>query len=357
MKKVFKILMVIALVMLINPVIAKADVNEGLFRADYDITVNDEMEGSGFIAGNTVAINNKINGILFGAGYTVNVTGESDYAFVAGNIINLNGASFKDGFVAGQTLELNDVKVDRDLYAAGQNIKVSGNVGRNLFVAGSDVVIDGVVNGNLYVDGTNITINSDTVVNGKLIYNEDANIVTSKDAIITATETYKNKSVSTETETEVSLGAKILSKVISTAVSLLNILVVGLLMVLIIPNLFKRLREMETNKILPSLAWGLLILIAVPIVSIIALITYVGVSAGIILLVLYFVFMYISTILSTYTITSLILKDKVKNPYLVLLIGLTCLYVIKLIPFLGGLVTFGFICIGLGLIIYLIKRK
>ena len=67
--------------------------------------------------------------------------------------------------------------------------------------------------------------------------------------------------------------------------------------------------------------------------------------------------MYISTILSTYTITSLILKDKVKNPYFILLIGLPCLYLIKLIPFLGALVSFVMICLGLGLLTTLIKRK
>ena len=128
-------------------------------------------------------------------------------------------------------------------------------------------------------------------------------------------------------------------------------------MVLIIPSLFKKLREIEANRLLPSFAWGLLILIAVPIVALIALITYVGVSAGIIATVLYGVLVYISTILSTYVITSLILKDKVKNPYFILLIGLPCLYVIKLIPFLGGLISFAMICLGLGLLTNLIKRK
>ena len=356
MKKIFKILMVIALVLLINPVIGHAEVNKDLFKADYDITVNEEMDGSSFIAGNSVAINNKINGILFGAGNTVNVNGESEYAFVAGNIINLNGSSFKDGFVAGQMIEINDANVLRDLYVAGQNIKITGSVGRNLFVAGSDVVIDGVINGDVYVDATNLTINSDAVIKGKLKYNEDTKEIISKDASIGYTETYKNKT-NTEVDAKASLGSIILNKVINTLLNLLNILVVGLLMVLLIPNLFKKLKELEANKLLPSFAWGLLILIVLPIIALILMITYIGVATSIISIVLYFVLMYISTILSTYYVTSLLLKDKVKNPYLVLLIGLSCLYIIKLIPFIGGLTTFAMICLGMGLITNLIKRR
>ncbi len=357
MKKIYKIFMVLALVIFICPLTTKAYTQDGLFRADYDVTVNDEMQGSGFIAGNTVAINNKINGILFGAGYTVNVTGESDYAFVAGNILNIKGASFKDGFIAGQIIKVENVNAIRDMYIAGQKINLTGNVGRNLYVAGEDVVIDGVIAGNVYVDSSNITINSNAVINGKLVYNEDSKVVISKDANLNSKETYKNKSASIEVDPKVSFGSTIISKLIDTATSLLNILAVGLLMVLLIPALFKKLKEIEANRLLPSFAWGLLILIAVPIVSLIAIITYVGISTGIIATVLYGVLVYISTIISAYTVTSLILKDKVKNPYLVLLIGLSCLYIIKLIPFLGGLTTFAFICLGLGLLTNLIKRK
>ena len=58
-----------------------------------------------------------------------------------------------------------------------------------------------------------------------------------------------------------------------------------------------------------------------------------------------------------FIITSLALKDKVKNPYFILLIGLPILYIIKLIPFVGGLVTFVFLCLGIGLLTNIIKRK
>ena len=358
MKKIFKFLMVIALLAFVRPVnaeVVNAD-NEGLFRADYSITVNDKMEGSGFVAGNTVNINNEVDGILFGAGNFVNVTSKCDYMFVGGNAVNINGGEFTDGFIAGQAVEIRDVKAARDLYVAGSNIKITGNVGRNLFIAGSDVVIDGVINGNVYIDATNITINSYTNINGNLKYNEDAELTVSKEAVIGSKSTYKSNN-SVNYTGEDTMKGMIINKLLNTLFNYLNMLVVGLLMVLIIPRLFTKLREIDNNRLLPSFAWGLLILVAVPVAVLVLLFSYIGMSAAFVVMALYGILVYIATIFSTFKITSAILKEKVKNPYLVLLIGLTCLYLIKLLPFVGGLISFALICLGLGLLTNIIKRK
>ena len=359
MRKIFKFLMVIALITFVRPIVASAEsVDLGLFKADNSITVTERMEGSGFVAGNMVTVNNEVDGMLFAAGNVVNVSSRSDYMFAAGSQLNITDASFKDGFVAGSIIEFNNVAVDRDLYVAGQKITLKGNVGRNAYIAGDNVIIDGIIGGDLYVDASSIVINSNTVVNGTLSYNEDTEVTISKDAMVTSTSTYKNVSTnSNPIDVNVSFGTTFVSKLISKLISLVNILLVGLLMVLLIPSLFKKLSQIEVNKLLPSFAWGLLILIVGPILALIAMLTYVGIATGMITGVIYGLLLYLSTIFSTFVVTSLILKNKVKNPYLILLIGLPCLYIIKLIPFLGGLVSFGFLCLGLGLLTNLIKRK
>lgn len=357
MKKIFKLLMVIALVVFVKPTLVFADSDTGLMRANDSITVNDKMDGTGFVAGNVVTVNNEVDGMLFAAGNVVNVASKSDYMFAAGSSLNISGSTFRDGFFAGSVLEFTNIDVTRDLYVAGQKVSIEGTIGRNLFVAGDEVIIDGVINNDVYVDATTLVINSNAKINGKLSYNEDAKTTFSKDSLIGSKTTYKNNSNDISIDTKALTGTRIVTKLINTLVSLLNILVVGLLMVLLIPNLFKKLREVEAKRLLPSFAWGLLVLVTAPIIAILAMFTYVGVATGLIATVLYIILLYIGSIFSTYVITSLLLKDKVKNPYLVLLIGLPCLYVIKLIPFVGGLVSFGLLCIGLGLLINIIKRK
>ena len=360
MKKIIKYLLVIAIVAFINPSISHAEVarvNNGLFQADYSITVNENMKGSGFVAGNSVIINNEVDGILFAAGNVLNVSNKSDYVFLAGSNVDLKESTFKDGFIAGSFINLEGIKAERDLYVAGQSIKIDGTIGRNLFIGGSDVVIDGVIENDLYVDATTLTINSNAKINGNLKYNDDADITISKDAIINSKTTYKNTSKTNSIDSSNFTKTVIINKFLDTLTNLFNMLVLGLLMVLLIPALFNKLKEIKANRLLPSLAWGVLILVSVPIIALIAIITYVGISTGLVLGAIYGILVYISTIISTYVITSLILKDKVKNPYLILLIGLPCVYIIKLIPFIGGLTSFALLCLGLGLLTNIYKRK
>ena len=87
------------------------------------------------------------------------------------------------------------------------------------------------------------------------------------------------------------------------------------------------------------------------------MITVVGLSTGIVTLILYGVLMYLSTIFASYKLTSALLGNKIKNDYLLLLIGLAAVFIIKLIPFLGGLCSFILVCLGIGLVLSLYKRK
>lgn len=354
MKKYFKILLI--LLMFSFTTVYAETINDGLFRADDTLVVNENLAGTSFLAGNSVTVNNNVDGILFAAGNILNVNNTSDYAFVAGSSLNLTGASFKDGFIAGSIINIKGSNIERDLYVAGGQINLESNVGRNAYIAGSEVVIDSTINGDLEVDGSNITINSNARIIGTLKYNEDANITISKDASIANTETYVNKSIDIDTP-KVSFGTMIISKITSGLFSLFNLLVVGLLLVLLFPRVFKKIKEIENAKILSSLAWGLLVVIVVPIVSLLVMITVVGLSTGIITLILYGVLMYLSTIFASYKLTAALLGNKIKNDYLLLLIGLAAVFIIKLIPFLGGLCSFMLVCLGIGLVLSIYKRK
>ena len=352
MKKLFSLLLIL---FAFSATSVYADVNKDLVKAGDSVSVNEKMNGTSFVAGQTVTVDNQIDGILFAAGNTVNVGSLSDYAFVAGANLNVTNATFKDGWLAGSVVNLSNSTVERDLYAAGQTITIDSTIGRNAFLAGQDIVIKAPINGDVYIDGQNITIESGVVIGGKLKYNEDANIVISKDATAPRVEAYKN--IDANIKTEKSLGETIVAKVLDALLSFLNLLVVGLLMMLLLPKLFKKIKEIESNKILPDLAWGLLVLIAAPIVAVLLMFTMVGLSTGLIVIGVYVLLAYLATIISSYKLSSLLLENKIKNDYLLLIIGLAAAFIIKLIPFVGGLVSFLLLCLGLGLTVSLYKRK
>lgn len=351
MKKFFRVLLILIAFSFTSVHAASTD----LFRTNDNVFVEENLAGSSFVAGNKVDVKADINGILFAAGNNATVSGKSDYAFIAGNIIKIDNASFKDGFIAGSDISISNSTIERDLYVAGNIISITNNIGRSAYIAGSDITIDGVINGDLHVEGNNITINSNTIINGRLSYNEDATITFSKDAKILGETTKIKSNNNFESKFKV---ATIGSKLLDALTSFLNILVVGLISILLFPSLFKKIKEIENKKLLSAFGFGLLTLIVCPIAAVFVMITIAGLSLGLISLVLYFIAIYVSTIFSTYKLSSLVFGNKIKNDYLLMIVGLLIVSLIKLIPILGGLCSFILLCLGLGIIItQIFKRK
>lgn len=350
MKKFFKILLILIAFSFTSVHAASTD----LFRTNDNVLVEENLAGSGFVAGNKIDLKADIDGILFAAGNSATISGKSDYAFIAGNIVKVDGASFRDGFIAGSDISISNSKIERDLYVAGNIINITNNIGRSAYVTGNDITIDGVINGDLHVEGNVITINSNTIINGRLSYNEDATITLSKDAKVLG-ETTKIKS-NNNFESNFKI-ATFGSKLLDAFTSFLNMLVIGLISILLFPSLFKKIKEIENKKLFASFGFGLLTLIVCPIAALFIMITIAGFSLGLILLVLYFIGVYVSTILSAYKLSNLAFGNKIKNDYLLMIVGLLIVSLIKLIPIIGGLCSFILLCLGLGIVVNLIFQR
>ena len=347
MKKYFKVLLVL-IMFIAMPVFASSN---DLLRADDSVSVNEELNGSSFIAGNSVDVDSKVNGILFAAGNQVTTSGESEYAFAAGNYVKLKSEKFIDGFIAGNIIDINDVEVQRDIYAAGSSINYKGVIGRNAVFAASSVVISGTVKGNLTIYASTITIDSDAVIEGTLKYSSDSKVNISNSAKVGYTEV---EEVKTKSASKVST---IKSKITDSLLSLMNILVIGLVMMLLLPKVFEKIAKLNEKNIFRSLGFGALALLAVPIASLLCITTVIGMSTGVILLGLYFICIYISTVFTSYYVSNMILGKKIKNRFLIYLIGAVAITILKLIQFISIIVYIGSLCIGLGILVNLLFNK
>ena len=348
MKRYFKVLLVLIMFMAM-PVFASSN---DLFRADESVSVNEELNGSSFIAGNTVDVDSKVNGILFSAGNQVNTAGESEYAFIAGNYVKLDDQKFIDGFVAGNIIEIKALEVQRDLYVAGSTITFSGNVGRNMLITGGNVTIKGIVKGDLTIYSDTINIESDAIIEGALKYASNSKVTISKSAKVgyTEIEEVKDSKYSSVSKT-------FLSKVTDSILSLMNILVIGLLMMLIMPKTFEKIAKQDEKNILSNLGFGAVALLAAPIAAAICITTLVGMSTGLILLALYIICIYVSTVFTGYYLSNIFFKKKIKNKFLIYLVGAVIITILKLIPFISILVTICSLCIGLGIVVSLIFNR
>lgn len=351
-KKIYAILIALIAIASIN-VYAKTD---NAFFADDTVSVRNDINTTSFVAGNNVDVSSNVDGLNFVAGNVVNVSSSQDYAFVAGNIVTLTNVSAKDVFVAGSLVKVNESSL-RDLYAIGETVKIDTDVDRNVYVAGENITINSTINGDVNVAADNITIGDNAVINGKLIYNDDANIELGKNASVESTKTYKS-SAKVDVEVEVNPVAIVIGQITAKLMSFVSMLLISLLLISLNKKVFKEIKKIDKDagNIAKTALFGFALLVGLPVAAIILLITVIGLPISIISLLLYGILIYLSITATTYFLSSWLLKDKIKNEYLQFTVTLLAIYVLKMLPLIGGLVGFASLILGLGIYVTLFSK-
>ena len=100
-----------------------------------------------------------------------------------------------------------------------------------------------------------------------------------------------------------------------------------------------------------SLGFGVGVLAGVPVAVVVAAITLVGIPASLMLLAVYLTAIYLAKVWVGAFLGQILLKPAgaTKSDWLLgLLLGLLILTIVEFIPYLGGLVRLGVVCLGLG---------
>lgn len=346
MKKYIKYLLtlIICLTVSITTINAKSYIKD-LFQTGENISIDNELDGTAFIAGNTVELNQKINGIGFVAGNDLDINSNQEYIFGAGATININSDIEKDLFLAGETINIKEnSNLKRDAYIFTDSIDIEGNVERNVYIYATTVNLKGNFNGNVVISAMEINVDENAKISGTLKYNEEATINKLNDTI--KTKTYK-------VEADNITFKEYITEFIS---SYIHIVVLGIVLIFICESLFKKsLKQIENGgKNIASLCGkGFLILVGVPIIAMMLLFSGAFVSVGIVGAIIYGILVYCSHIFTAYFIANLLDKKYFKknmNSYLLIIIGLFIIYIIGIIPIIGGVISFISIILGLGIV-------
>ena len=346
MKRYLKYLLVLLIVftLSVNIVEAKSYIKD-LFKTGDKIKIEEELDGTAFIAGDKVEINNKINGISFIAGNELNINFAQDYIFGAGTTIKINDNIEKDAFIIGEKIFIDDnTKFGRDAYILADTLTIKGTIDRNIYVYATKVNIEGNINGNIVVSALELNIDKDAKILGILKHNEDAKIKGLKDDI--------------ESKTFKINATKLTFKEYLTnfITSYIHITLLAIVLVFVCEGIFKKIlkytKELSFKQTVILCGKGFLILIGVPIIAMMLLFSGAFVSVGVIGAIIYGILIYISNIFTAYLLADILDKKIFKNnmnSYLLMIIGLFIIYVLSMIPLIGGLITFISMLLGLGI--------
>lgn len=333
----------------------------GWFTGDV-IQIDGEVQGTTFAAGEQIIINGRIDGALFAAGQRVLINGEvTGNIYGAGELVRFEGDAEREVFLAGETVVIEEgAVVGRDGYAAGMNVIMNGDVARHLMGAGETVIINGSVSGDADLRVESLTLNNTSEIGGDLTYESPTEASIASDAVISG-ETDWTESEVWQRGPRLTPQSRLLLRGIFLIWSLLSALVVWLIIRLVSPLFWEeRIRPVESQA-LKTVGAGGLVLFGIPVLSLLLMITVIGIPMGVILLIVYGLTLYLARIVTAVLIGNMIIRRVGQLTFwtelLQVLIGLLIIEILSLIPVVNILVGLVVVVIGLGAISLSIRRS
>lgn len=303
---------------------------------------------------------------IFMAGNNQTVDKDIDRdVMISGSQVRTASSIAGDAYIAGGQIDINGM-IDGNLIVAGGNVTVSGKVSKNVIVAGGQVRIEETaeVGGYVLAGGGTVSLMghflgpvkvgaASLIVGEKAILEGNLEADVSKSEVALSSKINGEKKINIyetkQTERQVNQWRQL--GFVKEIFSFLG----KLLILLIVVKFFsQKIKEINfKNSILLTIGLGLVFLIVTPFLVFILMTTMVAIPLSLIILAIYLVSLYLSGIVVSILVGNFISKKgylKTNNHYLQGLIGLLLLTLVGLIPFVGGLIKFVVLLLGLGVI-------
>jgi cytoskeletal protein CcmA (bactofilin family) len=317
-------------------------------------TVNDDL----YFASGNATLDGNVNGDVFGAGGHITVNGNvAQDAVVVGGQLAVRGNVADDLRVAGGQVELSG-KVGDDLFVSGGKVYITSDakIGGNVYVAGGQVVIDGIVTGDVYGASGDLQING--TIHGHVKLAGDK-VFVGRTAVLDKGLWYRSGH-----EAEVQAGAQIVGPIqfvnskpqmprnkemgevffaivkILVVLKFLMLVAMALVLVLVFPTIPATISERTLGQFWHTVLVGFVVAVMVPICCILLGITLVGLPIAIIMGLVYIIWMILAKVFGAIMLGALIhqLITKVAAPavnWKTALVGVVAWCILGVVPVIG----------------------
>lgn len=343
-----------------RPRVAKNEVVDGtVIATGDDIVIEGSVHGDIICAGKSVTISGRVEGDIMCAGSTIKISGP-----VLGDV-RVAGSSIEIANEVGNVTALGDTvtftpmaRVGRDIILAAQNVNVESHTGRDIFGAVKNLTLSSTVGGHVRVWGDAVTLRTSAVIAGSLIYTSPNSAVIEKANAVKGQVDHIQPAVTNP------VARSAMTQLLFSLFWFVSMALLGGVLLMLHPRLLLLTSARIHGKLWASVGWGVVGLIGVPMVALVAMVTFVGVPLGVFILLVWLVALLLAQLLAAHALGLWLLqKFQVAMAmrlqyFLSLLIGLLILALLGVIPVVGPLVSFVALLAGLGsLATYFSGRK
>jgi len=330
-----------------------------LFATGQTVQIDGVVEGDVYCAGKTILVKGSIGGDVICAGQMVEVDGTvAGSVRVAGQTVVLNGYIGRNVTGLGQTISVGSAStVNGDVISAGQTITLGGVVRQGLAAAGDTVLVNGTIGGDTNFAVNRLQLGETAKISGKLTYEseKDAVIATGASVGTIVKQPMRKNRESWQNPREKLpklLGAMRKPWPVSAVGSIITFFLLSVVFIFLFPGKTERVVDAIAASPARSVIMGLLAFVITPIVFVTLVITIIGIPLAILLILLFALMVFVSKLFVALwvgrKIQSLFMKKKGENWYLGAAIGVTVSYLVFHLPYVGWLVSFIAVLIGMG---------
>lgn len=341
--------------------------------------VERDLGGDHFAAGCPVRIDKPVQGDVFLAGCSIDVDGTVDGdALVAGGTVRLNAPIGQSLYAAGGQLTVN-ANVARNARIAGGQVALESRaqVAGNVLIAGGDVRIDGAVKGYVRAAGGRVRINGP--VGGDVIATAGA-VELGPNARIAGQLRYaSSEEIKRDAAAQVQGGVQRMQleggwPVPDEAersvgrrggwVWSIGLMVIAAVLAGTFPDFYAGVALTLRTRGWMSLLLGFIALVCIPVAALILMFTLIGVPLALLAIALYLALLlvgYVSTGIGIGAWALVKLKaDRAEAKWWRIgaaVLGVLAISLLGRLPYLGGLVVFGALLIGLGVLLLQVRTR
>jgi hypothetical protein len=325
------------------------DLGTDRFAAGQNITIASPVIGDLLATGRQVLVDAKVGGDAAAAGGTVRLNGTiSDNAYAAGGEVFLNSTISRNARLAGGTVELApSSRIEGGASIAAGQVRITGTIGGYLQAAGGSLYIDGPVGGDVEASGGAIELGPNARIAGKLRYRSRADLKQDPGAQVLG----GIERLPYRVQSGPAMGGFLR---VMFWVWMLGLMLLVAIILLLLPGFSKVIAVVQARPGASALL-GFVLLVCTPVASLILLITLIGAPVAFLSMAAYFVLLLVGYLAAAAAVGDTILNrlrpgtvERVGWRIAAAICGIFIIAVLGRIPFLGGLVVFATLIVGIG---------
>ncbi len=332
--------------------VANGEIREGdVYIWAERVDVDGRLAGDLLSVGRRLRVDGQVDGDLFAAVQFADIGGTiGDSARLVANRATVSGTIDGDLLVAAEEVRLDEnARIASNLRATGSRVEIDGTVDGDVAVFSGEIIIGGTIRGSANLQGDRVSLDPGARIEGDLTYTSRVPLSPEELARVagTARATEQEDDVEEEEESDGITAWSVVFWLWQVSAALL----MGTLMIALFRGALLLVASAIPEKATVGSLLGFAAFLIIPIASVVAMATLIGLPVGLATFILYWVILYVAKIPVAVWAGGRLLSMAGRpdvSPYLALLIGVVLLYLLFQTPYVGWLIWFVATWLGLG---------